>query len=1496
MIFKVFNIWVWTVLNLITFGSTSIYFIAPLLKKKINIPWLFDSTVTVNPNVMFSKVWPFLILFILTAIQRYYYRPPPQIVIKFSRTIGVFLSLCFSCVYIDNSIFTVLYQLLIVANLFLYHWNYILIVINTIISASQIVVIATFGYPEIKSIVTHKAFFFKFFGISEHPDITRHQMIPIIILILYIFFGSIARKYDVDENHELMTFLIENLWAIVLKFSFYFFWSAIFLVVIVSKGVSIVGAVMLIVLGIIKVTGHSAKKSGVFLYVIFMLDVLFVTTVASVNVPSKVTKIVNLIGPLCDTPLAKLANVLVCLCAFLNMSHFDAKQINPIITYVGNCLASILISGVEFTLVIMAIQENNILNLFGIIVVFIILVHPKVSLLEARIITIILNLVLGYVLAFIIIKFKGKNEWYDYFLLTNVKMIEIFYIFLTMIVFSLFCEFGRVDAAVGRSFLTTYFPTIVSVATTVISFYAHTYLTFIHTCLLLINQGFNYYNSRFHPKSFNVVIWYAYIILLVKALRPLRFIPQTETTFDKAFGTIKVDNLNWCVCFWLEFLLRSCLNSPMYRMIHEKELKRAEFRRNRTKIIEEMIEIDQKFADLYFKHTLKILEEGVVNLNITEDIQNTHSVEDIKQTIIDKEPSLPKYKLITNDGNPDAPPISPVKLLYHSIIGWVLRLLRWFFLWLVDSLIELGSNFTDINLEPGVHTDFLLKVRDMMTEMVDKFSNSNVLAIPQNYVDFSKQLPLSYLNHFQIFHSLDLLSITEKTRFPLLYHYLKVCSRQAIPALLLALCFYYPLVERSVFALILFFLALFCVSFNIESYIPFVITSGFYMFLRCILRSYGMKPLVQTFINSLEETHRKLKVSVCFGLNLSVGEKIYLLIVLCLSCASQTYSFTHPFQIRRPKQHPIEEPQTNQMPKLGLSEKLLSRINMKSFIKYAFNKIALLIDVIAFVIALFFYMSWTRSSDANSFIHGSSSVTYDFVFFLMGNFIFILLNQWVILSKHKLWLFIYNFLYSVFTFIYMTYLIPVFTDNGCFEHASYWTFYFLRILSVIVYSCNLMFGFARMPPSLGNPNPLFTYIKLLTISKVPFLFEFIQLTKWLACTTSLNMFDFMIIGQLRSKLCKQVALLKLFPANSRKKSHVLGILFMIAMFCLLFAPFIVMMSSSTTSITNNVQVASVSLGIYGLPELFTGTVLPNEDSFITNSMQKKIMAMNDQKLDPFFANSKRESQYFNYPGITMTNWIISESSARFAMYTIKNTTNPIFIPYVTFKFTVQTPTTKKNIDQITITKNGKQLSEKDLETLYKALECTVTSTSPQENLTFYLDSLVPVFFIIPLSADATAVSGYTFNVTFSFQQSYSGNYYWSINAMRNENLPDDIKEGPISSIVFSKPTYDETIGSILSKTGGGFYGMLLFVIMTCGKFIRSFINSFFSDLWIDKMGKPQIFLNVILAIEAHRKEGDLTSEYATAMMLLNTIRSVHNLVRIGGTVPINEGERVNYLL
>ncbi|EAY07286.1 hypothetical protein TVAG_223490 [Trichomonas vaginalis G3] len=1498
--FKLFYNWVWAFLNVITFVSTSIYFINPLLKKKINIEWLFDITVTKDPKVMFSKVWPFLVLFILTAILRYYYRQPPMIVVKFSKTVGVFVCLCLSCIYIQNSIFTVLYQLLIIGNLFLYKFHSVLMIINSASTSCHLLTILLFSYEQIKPYIEKKELILKLFGIIENPNVFKDIMLPNIILILYSVFASISRKYDEPNGNtkipHFLELIINNLWAITIKFSFYLFWSSIFLVVIVSKGVSIVGSLMIMVLGVLKVTGVRTNAIGILLYIIFIADVLVVTAIDITNTSDSVKKVFKLIGPLVNTSTAKFANVIVCLCAFLNMSHFRVTEISEYVKLVGNSLSSILLSAVELTLSIMAIQESNILSIFGVVLVFVLLIKPNLSLCSARLITIILTIILGYVLTFKIITINTKNDWMSYLLLHDVKMVEIFYIFLTMFALCLFCEYGSLTGSLGPTFLTAYYTTICSIVAVIISLTGTTYLILVHSLLLIINLVYTSHNKYFHIYSFKVAIFYCFGNLLMKSFRPLRIFTQSETEIDRIFGFRGKDNFQWIFVYWLEFLLNNALNSPSYLDIYNKEKRRCQYRKDRQIIIQDLFKLDQEYCDEYFNKELDRLKAGVYSLNVTndttsespdliqfeamvnrqDDIQNNdvpvQEAENYNQQQNQENQTNEQQENAGNDPNNAVVVPTSTRVFYISLLKWIFGLIWGVVVRLVDRLTVMITYFTDINLEPRVHTGFLNKLKEMMETMVSVYKSDHVLQIPDQYTDFVKTIPLSFLRHFQIFEPLELKKVTPEERFSVFYYYLKVISRQIIPALLLVMAIFYPMEERSIFGILFFFLSLTTLSFNIQSYLPFVILSIVYMLLRCILGCYGVKDIISSFL--VEDKYRKIQISKVLGLDLNKSQKAYLYIVFILSVASQHFTFNHPPQIRNIK--------PSQTVKKTLSEKIKERINMKSFVKYHFNKLCFTIDITAFILSLFSYLGWTISSSANSMLSGSATITYDFVFFLMGNFLFILLIQWVIISEHKSWLFSFNLLYSIFTFVYMSFLIPVFTNNGCFEHFTFWLFFFLRLTSEMILSINCLFGFCKVPPSIGNPNPLVVYVKILIVNAVPFLFEFIYLIKWLASTTSLDLFDFFIISQMKSKFMKQLSYLKLWPLDNKKKSHIIGYLFILALFALLFVPFIVMMSSSSTSKPNPVKVASVSIGIYGLPEIWSGTVLPDESNIFSDTMQREILNLNDPMLDAFYSNNKKESQYFQYPDITLTNWQISDSSANYALNKMTK-----FIPYVNFKFTTTSPTTKLTTDQITITKTGNNLDEEQIKTLKEIINCTLNTQEP-ENLSLNIENLIPLYFTIPLSDEATFINKYYFNLSMQFMKSQSsGQFYWLISVNKTEDMPDFVEEGALSSAVYCKPSYNAVIGSLLTSTGG-FYGLYVFIIFTCGTFVRSFITSFFQDLWIDRMGNPEIFLNVILAIEAHRNTGDLPMEYATATMILNTARSLHNMAKIGKTVKVKE--------
>lgn len=1482
LLLKLFYSWIWSILNVITFVSMSIYFIHPIAHlEKYNIPkWIYDTTVTTEPYEMLSRVWPFFALFITTAILKYYYRPPPSLIVQFSKTIGVFATLCLSCIYIYNSAFTVAYQALILCNLFLYRFQPYLLFINSVITVLHIAVNIIYCYPGVPEFINQSKIIASLLGLhmGTHFDVTTRILIPNVILILYTFFASIARKYESEGRRELHPWIktvVDNIWGLVIKFSFYLFWCSIFLVVMVSEGVSIVGAVMIVVLGIFKVTGLKTNAIGIILFIIFMVDVLVVTAIDILPVNKSIKHYAELTGPLVNTYSAKFANVLVCLCAFINMITFNETHVHSYVKFLGNMLASILLAIVVFSMALMSVVQNNVLSLFAVTLVFVLLVKPKINMTAARIVTVVLTLIIGYMMTFMIIKINNENKWYNYLLLRNVKVNELFNVFMAMFALCLFCEFGTLDASFGRTFLTAYRPYILIIIAIIISYLGNAFLLLIHTVILVIHLVLTSYKKVFNMNSFRAAIIFCFFILLVKAVRPLAFLPQQTSSVDKYLGTKEVDDMAVVLCYFFEFLCLCSFSSPVYEEVHNNERTRADNRKARQHTIDEIMEIDHKFCDDYFDYRLEVLKSGVVNLEFNQQTMPASvSLEILAHRDMDVVPENPEPQQNEQNENNENNQIQTqsTRSFYMSILKIIFGFIWGIICFIVDRLNAVMMTFTDINLEPGVNGKFLETLKDMFNLMHQKFRDTKVVEIPEDYIDFAKQIPLSYISHFQILQKLrNFKVLTPENRFPVFYHYVNLISRQIIPAVLIMLCFFYPAAEQSIFAYAFFFIALILLSFNIETYIPVIVLALLYMLMQTVIKCVGISDLVDEYI-SKKEKFAHVKLSPWFGFNIHTVNLKYLTSILIFAVFSQVYSFTHHFQVRRPWQRRYR----NFGRDLSISEKLNNRINLKSAIQYHFSKLVIVFDIIAFVFALFFYLSWSKSSSTDSMISGSATITYDFVIFLMGNFVFLLLNQWVIISTHKLWLISFNLLYALFTFAYTVYL------NKSFHSPSFRVFFLLRIISELILALQSLFGFAKVPPSIGDTNPLFVYIKVIIIQVVPFLFEFVNLIKWLSSTTSLEMFDFMILALLKNKFMKQIAFLRLFPLTSKKKSHLIGYLFTLILFGLLFVPFIVMMSSTQTSTPNPVKVASMAFGIYGLPDFWTGSTVPEDTDLFTENMQLQLINMSDGQLDPFYSNNKKQSQFIEFPDLTLTNWIVSSSSAKYALNKMKK-----FIPYATYKFTFNQATTKKNVQEVTITKAGKQMDNETILQIQRAINCTQGKLTECSNINFSLNNFFPLFFTVPLETDAKYIEDYNFNATVFFKEE-NNQYYWEIVFNKTDRMPNFVVDGPVSVAIYSKPTYDAVIGTLLSVSGGGFYGLYVFIILTIGTFVRSYIYSFFTDLWIDRMGKPEMFLNVILAIEAHRMAGDLRMEYATATMMLNTARSIHKMSKIAGVAEVEQ--------
>ena len=1494
--FSAYNSWMWAILMLVSLASMLLIFSVRLLPGKIHISWLVDSS-KYNKNV-FSEVWPLTMLFTLAAICRYYYLDPPDVLVSFIKYVFVLIFLCLATVFIENSLFTVLYQVFIIIYLWTpASWNKILTRIIAFIMLAHLVALQAFNYESLRNLIKN-SLYIKIFGLSKsNVDIVG----PSAILILYIFSSTYASNYSQTEIPlpAWAKAISDNFWAIINKFSFYLFWGSIFFCVAASDGESVIGAIFTVILGLMRIFDIQGKGLSIFLFVIFVLDVLFISSAQLFNVPSNFKKIMGIIGPLCVTPLQKFINILVSLTAFLYTSKVYEFQINEKLVSIGNVLSSVLLSVVQLSLTILAVTEKNAMSIIGSILMLIILLKPKVTKIGARALTIFLTLLLSYTLFFEIITIKKITKWTDYLLLSNVSVYELSMIFLSLISFSLYYEFGSLDVAFGPTFITAYAPTILVMIYSIISLCGTNYMIFVHTILVMVNILMTAYSGQFHVRSLKWCILFSFFAILVKSCRPIPVFSTKTHPIDIILGFNSESNAKWEFIFSLEFLLYCCVEGDQYNEIRNKELRRAEFRKQRSEIIEEIIEINADYTKTYFNHSLDKLKEGFITLSESVEemgsIQNvqhlsdpvsTFSLEKNEEEKKDKKEEEDKSKKESREEEEEEEEeedqnetvsLKVIKIILHFLLRCAL--------FVIDNLLKLILYITDINLDEGVCIGLLQKTKELCTLINNKYKLEDVIAIPEGWEDFVSKLPLSFHTQFHLIYSLNKHIITKSNRWKTIYRYVKVGSRQVIPFLLILLCFYYPIEEPNVIGITYFIIAMTFFSFNIESYSGYVITSIVVMMYRTLLHLPGIEASVTEFIGSIEETQRKLKVSNVLSLCPSTSQIIYEFLVFALSIAAQAYSFTHPFQTRRINQHkPMTVAYQEEYNKMTTHQKINTRFNFTSAVKIPLSEIAFVLDILGFLILLISYNTWAHSTSLNSMISGTSSVTVDYVMFLIGHFTLMLVNQISVISQSPISLYITNMLFGILTFVYCLFFIPVRSESNCFKYGTFNFYFFLRITTSLIFSHQLISGFEHLPPHISKGNPLVLYLTNVIILVVPFLFEFINTVKWLASTTSVALFDKLIIEELKMRLVKQRSAITLFPPDSEKKKKTLGVFILIILIALIFVPFLIMMGSSTTSQPNPLKVATLETGILGLPNFYMGTYTTNGKDVLTPERQTDIFKLNDTDLSPFYDNEALYTQYIEFPSITMTNWIMSDPLIDYYMNKLKDEENST-IPFVKVTYEFESTTTKNKVETFSLTNYGNPLNDEQMNQLINALNATKNGEIT-EPIQLVIPDLFPVFTIVPLDTYASTVVRYKMDGIFTLNISKSIPL-WQVetNVSNPDFFPSFIKPGKIVEYIFSQPSFDAIVTSLLSSTGG-FLGLYVFIIVTIGQFVRMFVNSFFDDLWIDRMPDTDKILNVILAIEAHRDAGDLEAEYRTSMMLLNAVRSKHNIIKLTGMMEV----------
>jgi hypothetical protein len=111
-------------------------------------------------------------------------------------------------------------------------------------------------------------------------------------------------------------------------------------------------------------------------YFLFFLDIFPQTISSSFLLGERFTEVVPWIGPRVITKLQKFVNIVIILMMFANTLEFVMSKY---IVVVGKVLQKILFVVVQFSLILIALNFNNLRSLIAIILAGLILIRPKVA-------------------------------------------------------------------------------------------------------------------------------------------------------------------------------------------------------------------------------------------------------------------------------------------------------------------------------------------------------------------------------------------------------------------------------------------------------------------------------------------------------------------------------------------------------------------------------------------------------------------------------------------------------------------------------------------------------------------------------------------------------------------------------------------------------------------------------------------------------------------------------------------------------------------------------------------------------------------------------------------------------------------------------------------------------------------------------------------------------------------------------------------------------------
>jgi hypothetical protein len=377
--------------------------------------------------------------------------------------------------------------------------------------------------------------------------------------------------------------------------------------------------------------------------------------------------------------------------------------------------------------------------------------------------------------------------------------------------------------------------------------------------------------------------------------------------------------------------------------------------------------------------------------------------------------------------------------------------------------------------------------------------------------------------------------------------------------------------------------------------------------------------------------------------------------------------------------------------------------------------------------------------------------------------------------------------------------------------------------------------------------------------------------RWIASRTTISLFGYLVIHELKSKLKQQRASQVTFPPG-KQEGRIEGIIFLAGLIALLFVPLMIMSSSETASMINPISVATASFGISGLPTFYDNQVVP----FTLSDENRK--QFNLSGLTRFLQSPSEQIQVIDLPFGSMLQWTVS-SDAIAASKVLLNDSKSTVIPYGSFALVMSNATTSNRVQTVTKETHGENLDATSRKSIELALNGTATS--------LFIPGFLPMFLTIGYDQTPNWIPNYTYKVEFRYVT--NGNEtgaFWQMRSQpENPETPKYITDCVNCSriLVWSEKVPDAITGTVLASTGG-ILGLYSFVLLTIGQWISSWVKNLFTELWLSRMVNPQKLLNIVLALEAYELSGESDKEFELSELLLENLRFTGRVVQMTNAI------------